>query len=290
MTTRPIVVGADGSEQSLQAVEWAARAAERRKAPLRVVSVVSLPPRALWPRVLPDTVAPTARAASGQLLSAAAARVGKVAPAVLVDADLLWGPPALALVACASGASMLVVGSRGAGGFATMVLGSVSRYVATEAPAPVVVVRKETTAVHRQIAIGIRDLDTSAAALTFAFEEAVLRQAGLLAVHAWSEHAHRHAVGTSRPAIGPDQIAEKAAAELHGMLAAWRDKHLGVEVTEEVVHGHPGDVLADLSGRTDLVVLGRRGRRDSLSPGIGAVTHAVLNHAHGPVACVPDFS
>src|SRR4029077_16180238 len=80
---------------------------------------------------------------------------------------------------------MLVVGARGAGGFAAMMLGSVSRYVAAWAPCPVVVVREETTAVHREIAGGIRDPEEATGTLPFAFEEAALRGADLVAVHTW---------------------------------------------------------------------------------------------------------
>jgi len=79
-----------------------------------------------------------------------------------------------------SGALMLVTGSRGAGAFAAMILGSVSRYAATHAACPVVVVREEAGAVHRQVGVGIGDLENQAS-LTFAFEEATLRKASLIA-------------------------------------------------------------------------------------------------------------
>ena len=90
-------------------------------------------------------------------------------------------------------ASMLVLGSRGAGGFSAMILGSVSRYVATHAPVPVVVAREETMAEHREIVVGVRDPAQSGAALAFGFEEASLRKARLLAVHAWSWSLPGHA-------------------------------------------------------------------------------------------------
>jgi len=283
MTTRPVVVGTDGSEHSLQAVEWAAREAEQREAPLRVVSVVSIPPRSVWPRVLPDTVARTAGEEAGEALSRAIGRVARAAPDMLADGGVLWGPPVSALVACAAGASMLVIGCRGAGGFPSLLLGSVSRYVATEAQCPVVVVRPQTADARGEVVVGVRDLDTSTAALAFAFQEAELRRASLRAVHAWFAPALRHAGHE----LDLGETAEKATAEMHDALAGWREKYPAVQVTEEVVHEHPGHVLADLSARAELVVLGRHVGEASAGPRIGAVTHAVLSHAHGPVACVP---
>ena len=79
---------------------------------------------------------------------------------------------------------MLVLGSRGAGGFTALILGSVSRYAATNAACPVVVVREETTSAHREIVVGVHDPAQATAALGFAFEEAALRQAALVATHA----------------------------------------------------------------------------------------------------------
>jgi hypothetical protein len=108
-----------------------------------------------------------------------------MAPDLLIDTDPLDGPPAQMVTHSGSGALMLVVGSRGSSAFTAMVIGSVSRYAALHASCPVVVVREETMATHRQVVVGIRNPDDCAAALAFAFEEAQLRNAHLLAVHAW---------------------------------------------------------------------------------------------------------
>ena len=186
MSAQPIVAATDGSEESLRAAEWAAREAAVRGAPLRIVSAAVLLPRMIGGHAMSgyDTVADTIREHRDQALAAAAERAAKAAPGLLIDTDHLDGPPAEAVTASGSGALMLVVGSRGVGGFAAMVLGSVSRYAATHASCPVVVVREAAESARRQVGIGIGDLENTAS-LTFAFEEAALRKASLIAVHSW---------------------------------------------------------------------------------------------------------
>jgi nucleotide-binding universal stress UspA family protein len=212
-------------------------------------------------------------------------RAAKAAQGVLIDTDPLTGGPADALVASGSGAQLLVTGSRGSGAFTALLLGSVSRYAASHAPCPVVVVRDETPEAHRLVGVGIGDPDHCGDALTFAFEEASLRQASLLVVHAW----HTPQTDISRAGqlgAAPDEkaVAADAGRHLTALLDDWRAKYPGVPVSQEVVHGHPGRALIGLSARADLVVLGRHSGHE----GPGSVRHAVLNHAHGPVVIVPS--
>jgi len=184
MATRPVVVAVDGSEESLLAVEWAALEARRHGAPLRIVSAPALPPRMRAYDTAPQTVAGALRGVSLRAVGEALTRSREIASGLLVDADVLTGRPALAVTDSGAGALMLVVGARGAGGFAAMLLGSVSRYAAFHASCPVVVVREDTKAVHREIAVGIRDPHDAAQTLAFGFEEAALRGADLVAVRA----------------------------------------------------------------------------------------------------------
>jgi nucleotide-binding universal stress UspA family protein len=290
MTTKPVVVGVDGSEESLRAVEWAALEAKRHSSPLRIVSAPSLVPRIHAYNASPAAIANALRGMAARALDAAINRSEEVAQGLPITTALLSGPPPLAVAECGVGASMLVVGARGAGGFAAMVLGSVSRYAATRAPCPVVVVREESMAVHREIAVGIRDPQDTDQTLAFAFEEAALRGADLVAVHTWFwfPAALRLSAGAAelRP-TDPDRIAAEAASSLTAALGGWRDKYPGVRVRHDVIHGHPARVLASYSARADLVVLGRHGHPADVGPGIGSIQHAVLDHAHGPVAVVP---
>ena len=251
MASMPIVVGADGSEQSSRAVEWAAREAVRRKAPLRIVSVSVMPSRMRPYNATPATVADILHKISARTLAAALTRAQEIAPGLLVDAGLVTGAPAQALTACASGASMLVVGARGAGGFSAMVLGSVSRYVAMHAPCPVVVAHEDSLAVHREVVVGVGDPAEAADSLGFAFEEASMRGALLMAVHALarypvsssSDDEDLKLAGWLHAAPGLDEAGAlgeppggpAAAADLAQVLAGWQDKYPEVRVSQDIV-------------------------------------------------------
>ena len=108
-----------------------------RGLPLRMVSAAALPPR-MAPHETASgvaTVADTVVSNRDRALAAATERATAVAPDVLVDADGLSGRAARAITDAGSGASMLVVGSRGIGAFTALILGSVSRYAAATRPA-----------------------------------------------------------------------------------------------------------------------------------------------------------
>jgi nucleotide-binding universal stress UspA family protein len=271
MNIRPIVAGTDGSVESLRAVEWAACEAVRRAAPLRIVSAASLPPRMTGLQVRPerDYVADLIRVERDRALDAAASRAARAAPGLVILTDPLPGPPAQAVTESGSGASMLVVGSRGAGAFTAMTLGSVSRYAAAHAVCPVVVIRDPNPVPSGQVGVGVGYLEDCPGSFTFAFEEASLRQDSVLAVHAC-----------------PAPDAAEAATRLAELLESWREKYPGVPVSHQVVPGHPARTLVGLSARADLVVMGRHAGHPG-PHGPGTVRHAVLSHAHGPVAVVP---
>ncbi len=292
MATMPIVAGVDGSEESLRAVEWAALEARRHRAPLRIVSAPALLPRmSVHPQDL-ETVATRLEGESCRALDEAVTRSREVAPGQLIDVDLLTEPPAVAVTQSGTGALMLVVGARGAGGMAAMLLGSVSRYAAMHARCPVVVVREDTSAVHGEVVVGIRDPQDADDTLGYAFEEAALRGATLIAVHSWnwpcsalSDRAGRGAA--ARPVADARLVAAEADWCLTGALATWRDKYPAVPVWQDVVHDYPAHVLASYSARADLVVIGRHDAAGSRSV-IGGVQHTLISHARGPVVIVPD--
>ena len=286
MAAKPIVAGTDGSEESLRAVDWAAREAALRGAPLRIVATAGL-----LPRMRPHTEAGQYETVTDVLvddrdraLALAAERAAKAAAGVLIDTDELNGPTAQAVTESGSGALMLVLGSRGTGAFTALLLGSVSRYAASHASTPVMVIRDEPPSPHGLIGVGVADTESCRDALTFALEEASLRHAGLHAIHAWHTPQSDITRAGPVPTESGAQAAADAASQLAGLLDECGAKYPDVKVTHEVVHGHPGRALVGLSARADLVVIGRRAG----APGPGSVRHALLNHTHGPVAVVPS--
>ena len=291
MTTKPVVVGVDGSEESLRAVEWAALEAKRHSSPLRIVSAPAMVPRMHAYNASPAAIANALRGIAARALDAAITRSEEVAQGLTITTGLLSGPPALGVVESGAEASMLVVGARGAGGFAAMVLGSVSRYAAARAACPVVVVREESMAVHREIAVGIRDpaghqpdagvrVRGSGAAWRGASRRPYLV---LVPVRAAPARGGRR-VAADRP--GPDRGRGRQQPGGRAERVAGRNtRACGSVMTLST--GIPARVLASYSARTDLVVLGRHGHPAGTGPGIGSIQHAVLDHAHGPVAVVP---
>ncbi len=287
MASKPVVVGVDGSEESLLAAEWAAMEARRHGLPLRIVSAPAMIPRTWAYQAPPEKVADALRGVSARALGTAVRRVKEVAPGLQITTDLPPGPPALAVAGSGADAAMLVVGARGAGGFVAMILGSVSRYAAARATCPVIVVRQASMAVHQEVVVGIRDPQDTSEAVTFAFDEATARHADLVAVHAWYWFPPALRAPVDQDAMDapfhPEQISAEAARRLSAVLDEWREKYPGLRVRHEVIRGHPARVLANYSARADLVVIGRHS-----DPGIGSIQHALLDHARGPVAVVPS--
>jgi nucleotide-binding universal stress UspA family protein len=271
MPAKPIVVGTDGSAQSRHAVEWAARQAALCDVPLLIVSVISVSQRTGRSTLVGDRTGVT-RAMAQEALQEAA-RSARLAAGTL----LLAGVPALALARQARGASMLVVGGRGAGSTAAAGAGSVSRYLAAHAPCPVVICFSQAARGRSQIAVGIGEHDESEAAIGFAFEEASRRGADLLAVRSVYGPGPARARGL---AAGPAGAPASALCRLRELLDPWRRKYPDVAAREQIAPAGLHQALADITATASLLVLGR-------DPGPGSASRAVLDHARGPVAIVP---
>jgi nucleotide-binding universal stress UspA family protein len=137
-----IVVGVDGSDCSKDAFRWALSEARLRSASLRAVYVWRMPvfvPTGFAPVALPDRAA--LRTAALERLDEIVKEVVGDAADVRIERNAVEGTAAQVLVQEAEGANLLVVGSRGHGGFAGLLLGSVSQQCAAHATCPVVIIR-----------------------------------------------------------------------------------------------------------------------------------------------------
>ncbi|MER6171501.1 universal stress protein [Streptosporangium sp. NPDC001681] len=278
----PVIVGVDGSDSSLQAVTWAAREAALRNAPLHLVHVTLrwaydvplVPQPAHW--------GPAAESASRRLLRHASERALAAAPTVTVSTEIADGATAEAIIAAAETAQMIVVGSRGRGGFAGLLLGSVSRALADRSPCPVVVVGQPRTEHGTEIAVGVTGRPGQEHILEFAFHEAMLRGLPLRMVHAWIHPAVR-APGDMQPLVFDlEGVGQEEARLLAESIGGWRERFPDVPIVEQVVHEHPARALIDASASAELVVVGAPGSAWLL----GSTVHALLPHAHAPVAVI----
>jgi nucleotide-binding universal stress UspA family protein len=134
-----IVVGVDGSEASVRALRWAVEEARSRDATLDVVHAWHLPPAGGYPYLTGYLDLKFFEEDAHRVLEGALARAG-VAGAPGVESIVVQDAAGRALVDTAKGADLLVVGSRGRGGFTGLLLGSVSHYVASHAPCPVAII------------------------------------------------------------------------------------------------------------------------------------------------------
>ncbi|MEO3892568.1 universal stress protein [Nonomuraea sp. B5E05] len=276
-----IVVGVDGSEAGFHAVAWAADDALRMHVPLRIVCVVET-----WPYQVPQVGGPEWRESlmtnARKTLDEAEEIVRERQPTVEVSTKLLTGTPAAALREQAGDATELVVGSRGLGGFAGAVLGSVSMNVAGQVPGPVVVVKAETTTVHGEIVAGHDGSPACEPALAYAFRQAVLRGSTLRAVYAWSL-PFGLTTGFSCDFEALREVHQQVAEE---QLAPWRERCPQVQVIADVRCAHPVETLAAAGDQADLLVVGSHGRSAIGSIVLGSVSRGVLHHARCNVAVV----
>lgn len=143
-----IVVGIDGSAESREALRWAAREAKLRGAALRVVNAWAFPYVASGPGldpgldpVLDAQMIDDVRRGADELVERELTELGDDAAGVEIERAVVEGPPAPMLIEAAEGSDLLVVGSRGHGGFGGLLLGSVSQQLSHHAPCPLVIVR-----------------------------------------------------------------------------------------------------------------------------------------------------
>lgn len=294
---RPVVVGVDGSEGSLRALDWAAAEATRSGLPLRVVHA------SLWERyegkhAVSDPECPADEVLAEHLVAEARERARRLGPETDVEADVLPEDPVAALVAESHEAAVVVVGSRGRGRIAEMLLGSVSLALANRSRCPVVVVPArppDPPPRPGRVVVGISDAEEPTPAVFFALAHAAARHGELVAVRAWRSPAHE--VRSHPLLVGSPTAAHHREAEEHleTVLAGLDPTGAsGVVVRRSVVRGPTHQKLLEAAEGAELLVVGtsrtegRHGHHTPHAQHLGTVNHAMLHYAPCPVAVVPN--
>jgi nucleotide-binding universal stress UspA family protein len=294
-----IVVGVDGSDCSKDALRLAAGEAVLHGASLRVVCAWHIPEGLYAGGWAPGIdVSAGFEEAAGEIAAEAASDLATLQPGLDHEARVVWGHAAATLVAESRDAGMLVVGSRGLGGFRSLLLGSVSDQVAHHASCPVLIVRPGGRPLHDlhggAITVGVDGSRESRAALRVALEEAALRQARLAVVCA-SEWEELSVVGPGLTPLPEGAEPARRAMRAHRdwargtierMLGEFEHEAEGVRIDRRPCEGDPISVLVDESAHSDLLVVGSRGRGAFASRLLGSVSGECAHHARCPVMIV----
>ncbi|HEX3650941.1 MAG TPA: universal stress protein [Pseudonocardiaceae bacterium] len=281
----PIVAGVDGSDSALEAARWAADEAVRKRVPLRLVAVVQVPVASgyVGDVGLGGDLIDALRAESQHLLDEARSSLVARQPDLDVTTALLFGPPIPALVEESAGARLMVVGSRGLGGFRGMLVGSTAVALAARGRCPVAVIRGGGRP-NGPVVVGVDGSPASEAAVELAFEEASLRRAELVAVHTWLEHASDAAyVATVQPVLDWDTLSERGMESLAERLAGWAEKYPDVVVVRRVTRGRPIVNLLAEAADAQLLLVGSRGRGAFAGVILGSTSQALVYHAPCPL-------
>lgn len=292
--SHPVVAGIDGSAHSSVAADWAAREAALRGVQLLLIHASP---------ALPGTAVPLPalhrlRRVGEQMLQQTVADLTDRYPDLEVRSEQADDAPASALLAAARTAGILVVGTRGAGGFDGLAVGSVALRMAMAAPCPVVLVPQqhagalgEGTSAARGAAQAVVGFDAHhpvGETADFAFSAAEARGAGLHVVQAWAFPAD--SVSPRTLTVTEEDRAtweDQEVLQLSDAVRAWLEKYPRVTVRLDVVLLHPAEALLNASRGRALLVVGRRTDPQAAEGRLGPITHAVVHHARCPVAVVP---
>lgn len=280
---RAVVVGVDGSESNRAAIRWATHEAEASGRPLTLVCVsddeVSIP----------HLTAATDSDEDWAVLRRLADDIAGEHPELTVNHEIIVGDPISALLECSADQGLLVVGKRGHGTFARILLGSTSIAVAGRSRVPTVIIPdswEQSRHLHQPVVVGLDPDDVHVEALTYAFAEARRRGVRLVVTHGWEANPRLF----RDPATVSGDIAdwnERCMARVREAVAPFQSVFPGIHVELAPRHGHPATVLLDEAGSAQLLVLGRHddGRLGGFP--FGSVTRNVLHHADVPVAVIP---
>ncbi len=279
-----LVVGYDGSPDATAALEWAIREAASRQAAIRIV-------HAEPPISAIDAVAGTFSGSQAaamplehhgrELVARAAERASQAGLPVTTLAS--EGPTASVLIAESRNALMLVLGSRGVGSLASVILGSTVSHVATHAACPVIVTAAGGDP-QGPVVVGIDGSKQSQVVLAWALDHADRHDLPVEVLHCYQVPVYPGVVPYVPPVELTDATAEHEADIAHEAIAGWRERYPGLSIRATVRHGRPAQLLVEASAGASLTVVGSHGRGAFLGMLMGSTSQSLLHHARGSVA------
>lgn len=285
-----IVVGVDGSEEALGAVRWAAGQAKETDGQLTIVCVYSL--ASYSAAALDGGFAVIDDEYLREGATEAVNEAAKVAEeyGVIPETVVTLGDPTAVLVELSEDSDLVVIASRGGGGFADRLLGAVSSAVPAHSKCPTVVVPIHESGRPfipiERIVVGVDGSDVAATALARAIDVAIAWDAELTVVVAVP-------IGTGGGAMSwiPGVADRKAMMEdtSQGLDMAIEQALAGreLEIARHTLDGSPGALLTEFSTAVDLVVVGTRGRGGFAGMLLGSTSQTLLGHSTCPVMTVP---
>ena len=281
----PIVVAVDGSETAATAALWAAGEAARRHASLLVFTAYGYEDAAYGGKVYPpsDWLA-VKEAAADQLLRQTRATLEAAVPGLEIATEASDRGPVPALLEVSARARILVTGAP-VGALAGLFSGSPDVDLAAKAHCPVVVVRGSEN-VDGPVVVGADGSPLSEAAIGWAFEEAAIRKAPLVALYTWHDGDSAGLFQDGNVAFQGESLQDSGRRLLAQRLAGWQEKYPDVQVERRVEHDKPRDRLLEVSRTAQLVVVGSRGRGGFTGLVLGSTSQGLLHHAACPVMVV----
>jgi nucleotide-binding universal stress UspA family protein len=283
----------DGSAEALRAAAYGAWEAKRRNVPLRLV--FAHVPAPLWgPSILLADDFRWERQWARDMLIEAEQRVIATNPDVTLQTAVVSGTAAGALVDESRHASLVILGTRAAGGVIGHLSGSVAAQVAAHAHTPVIVIRPTddvgvdaTVVTDRPVIVGLDGSVESERAMAFAVEEAVARNAELHAVYVWNV-LEVHDIGPIVPdGFDADEEEKKATRLLTEATEGWAGNYPDLTIARRVIHGlDPVDALSRAGYDAGMVVVGSRGHGGFLGLRLGSTVDGLIRHAGPPMAVV----
>jgi nucleotide-binding universal stress UspA family protein len=288
--TGRIVVGIDGSPQSGNALDWAVARALLGGEQVELINAYSLTPALdLYGYGLTSSQpADWLIEFSEQVLDAAAARVRELAPDLPRTLTSMMGHAAFVLAQASEAADAVVVGRRGLGAAASVLLGSVSNRLTIQAKCPLVVVGEGDLPTTGPIVVGVDGSEFGTNALRYAIGEAAVRKTSVRAVAAY-EALHHHALVADPQLVA--RMRAGAEAEALDILTRTINEAQGAgpasaSVEQVPAEGRAAEAILDHADDAQLIVVGSHGKGLVRRVLLGSVSRQVLNDADRPVAVV----